>query len=141
MCRFPALTIVQPVSNEDSSGCETVAPLPSPICPRDPAPQQKRLPAVVIPHACSPPAVALAQLGGWVTCTGRDCVWFMPFPRLPKPPEPQHHSSLPLRIPQLKSFPGSTELHGVAGGTLPGTSRLLVVPSPSWPWAFAPQSK
>jgi hypothetical protein len=52
---------------------------------------------------------------------------------------PQHHSVWSVRIPQLCSVPRLTSVQLASPPTWVGNLRLMVSPSPSWPWSLSPQ--
>ena len=60
-------------------------------------------------------------------------------PRRPPVFDPQQYASDWVESPQVPLLPVEIELHDKPPLTAVGAFRAWVVPSPSWPWAFAPQ--
>src|SRR5690606_33047667 len=74
------------------------------------------------------------------TCTGTSWSWKPPLPSCPAALAPQQRAAPPATTAQLWSVPAvmaSAPLPSPA--TVTGSGRMMVLPSPSWPDAFAPQ--
>ena len=90
-------------------------------------------------HRCDQPsAAAVTDVCTWMGVAF--VVADVPLPSCPIPPMPQHHSDASdcpaQRVPPC---PLSRRVHVVAEPTCTGDERSDVVPSPTWPFQFAPQ--
>src|SRR5437879_7929288 len=90
---------------------------------------------------CSPPAaIAVTPLLRPMTSTGKKRLLVVPSPSWPTKPPPQHLTPPTLVRAQLCSPPAAIAVTPLLRPTTStGKKRLLVVPSPSWPAALAPQ--